>query len=68
MVITRRCKIKFAINTDYFDEVKCIVAPLDSSEVMFGNPYLSERDVTFYMGDNKYILVKCGKDGSLMIT
>jgi hypothetical protein len=28
---------------------------------MFGSPYLWERDVTFYIRENKYCLVKGGK-------
>jgi hypothetical protein len=29
-----RCKIRFVINVNYVDEVKCKVVPLDAYEVM----------------------------------
>jgi hypothetical protein len=61
MRITQRCKIKFSINASYVDEVECEVAPLDTCGVMFGSPYLWDRDATFYMREKKYFLVKGGK-------
>jgi hypothetical protein len=48
MRITKRCKFRFSINVDYVDEVECEVVPLDACEVMFGSPYLWDRDATFY--------------------
>jgi hypothetical protein len=58
--ITRRCKIKIAINIDYVDEVECKVAPLDACEVMFSSTYLWKMDVNFYMRENKYRFLKGG--------
>jgi hypothetical protein len=53
MRITQRCKIKFSISVSYVDEVECEVAPLDAYGVMFGSPYLWDRDATFYRRENK---------------
>jgi hypothetical protein len=50
MRITRRCKIKLSISVDYANEVEFEVELLDVCEMMFGNTYLWDRDVTF----NKY--------------
>lgn len=61
MKISQRCKIKFAIDASYVDEVECEVVPLDTCEVMFNNPYLWDNDDRFYMRDNKYHLVKGDK-------
>jgi hypothetical protein len=61
MRITWRCKIKFSINASYVVEVECEVAPLDAYGVMFGSPFLWDRDATFYKRENKYRLVKGGK-------
>ena len=61
MQLTHKCKIKFFINVSYVDEVECEVVPLDACEVMFGNPYPWDRDVTFYRRENKYRLVKGDK-------
>lgn len=68
MKITKRCKIKFVDNVDYDDEVECKVAPPDSCEVMFGNPYLLDMDATLYKKENKYHLVKGGGRTSLAAT
>ncbi|KAJ6907573.1 hypothetical protein NC651_018100 [Populus alba x Populus x berolinensis] len=37
-------QIPFAITNQYIDEVTCEVVPLDICRVIFGNPYLWERD------------------------
>jgi hypothetical protein len=57
----QKCKIRFAINVDYVDEMDCDIAPLDACEVVFGNAYLWDRDTTFYKEENKYHLAKGGK-------
>jgi hypothetical protein len=59
--ITWRCKIKFVINASYVDEVECEVALVDTCGLMFGIPYMWDRDATFYRRENKYRLVKCCK-------
>jgi hypothetical protein len=53
MRITKICKIGFAINISYIDEVECEVASLDACDVMFRIPYLCERDANFYRRGNK---------------
>jgi hypothetical protein len=59
MRITRFVKLSF-ININFVNEVKCDVAPLDACDVMFGSPYLWDRDALFYKRENKYCLVKGG--------
>jgi hypothetical protein len=61
MRITWICKIMFFISYSYVDEVECKVSPLDVCGVMFGIPYLWDRDASFYKREKKYRLVKCGK-------
>jgi hypothetical protein len=60
MIISWRYKIKFYISASYDDEVECEVPPLDACGVIFGSPYLWDRDDTFYKRLNKYLLVKSG--------
>jgi len=54
MRITKRRITKFVIDVDYVDEVlECEFVPLDACEVMFGNPYLWDRDATIYEKEKK---------------
>ena len=61
MKITHKCTIKFSIHASYVVEVKSEVAPLDTCEVMFDNPYQWDMDAKFYGRENKYHLVKGDK-------
>jgi hypothetical protein len=63
MRITMHCKVKFAINVDFVNEVECDVATLKACDVIFGSAYLwdkCDRDALFYIRENQYRLVKGG--------
>jgi hypothetical protein len=59
--IDRQCKFHFAITNQYIDEVTCEVVPLDICQVIFGSPYLWERDVIYHRRAQQYQLEKDGK-------
>ncbi|GKB75236.1 hypothetical protein Tco_0942131 [Tanacetum coccineum] len=59
--VNRQCKFRFAITNQFIDEVTCEVVPLDICQVIFGSPYLWERDAVYYRRAQKYELEKDGK-------
>lgn len=59
--IDRQCKFRFAITSQYIDEVTCEVVPLDICQVIFGSPYLWERDAIYYRRTQRYQFKKDGK-------
>ncbi|OMO94682.1 Retrotransposon gag protein [Corchorus capsularis] len=58
--VTEQCTFKFAINEKFKDEVTCDVVPLDICQVVFGSPYLWDRDAIFYRRENVWRIVKDG--------
>jgi hypothetical protein len=60
--VNRQCVLKFAINSQYIDEVELDVVPLDICGIVLGSPYLFDRKAIFYHEDNKYQLTKDGKE------
>jgi hypothetical protein len=60
--VERQCTFKFAITSKYVDEVTCEVVSLDVSHVVFGSPYIYDRDAILYRREHKYRLVKDGKE------
>jgi hypothetical protein len=58
--VTRRCKLRFVITTNYIDEVNLDVIPLDICGIVFGSPYLYDRRSIFHLHENKYHLFKNG--------
>lgn len=62
MQVNRQCVLKFAINSQFIDEVELDVAPLDICGIILGSPYLYDRKAIFYREDNKYQLTKDGKE------
>jgi hypothetical protein len=58
--VTRRCKLRFAITTNFIDDVELDVIPLDICGIVLGSPYLYDRKAIFYHHDNKYHLLKYG--------
>jgi hypothetical protein len=60
--VTRQCKIKFAITSNYVDEVELDIVPLDICEIVLGRPYLYDRKAIFYREENKYCFKKDGKE------
>lgn len=59
--VKTQCKFKFAINEKFKDEITCDVVPLDVCQIIFGSPYLWDRDGVFYRRENVWRLVKDGK-------
>ncbi|GKA37762.1 hypothetical protein Tco_0724327 [Tanacetum coccineum] len=59
--VNRQCKFRFAITNQFIDEVTCEVVPLDICQVIFGSPYLWERDAGYFRRAQKYELEKDGK-------
>jgi hypothetical protein len=58
--VTKQCKIKFAITTNFFDKVELDVMPLDICGIDLGSSYLFDRKFVFYREENKYHLLKNG--------
>ena len=58
--VTRRCKLRFAITTNFIDEVELDVIPLDICGIVLGSPYLYDRRAIFHHHENKYHLFKNG--------
>ena len=56
--VTRKCILRFAINSNFLDEVKLDVVSLKISGIVLGSPYLYDRRVVFHRHDNKYHLFK----------
>lgn len=61
MQVIHQCKLKFAINIDYIDDVVLDVVTLDVVGIVLGSPYLFDRDFFYHRRENKYHLVKDGK-------
>ena len=58
--VTRKCIFRFAITTNFVDEVELDVVPLNISGIILGSPYLYDRKVVFYHHENKYHFLKDG--------
>jgi hypothetical protein len=58
--VTRRCKLRFAITTNFIDEVELDVIPLDICGIVLGSPYVYDRKAIFHCHENKYHLFKDG--------
>jgi hypothetical protein len=59
--VNRQYVLKFAINSQFIDEVELDVVPLDICGIVLGSPYLYDRKEIFYHEHNKYQLTKDGK-------
>ncbi|GKC58210.1 hypothetical protein Tco_1085808, partial [Tanacetum coccineum] len=59
--VNRQCKFRFAITNQFIDEVTCEVVPLDICQVIFGSPYIWERDAVYFRRAQKYEHEKDGK-------
>jgi hypothetical protein len=60
--VTKHCKIKFAITSNYVDELELDIVPLDICGIVMGIPYLYDRKSMFYREENKYCFKKYGKE------
>ncbi|GKA83290.1 reverse transcriptase [Tanacetum coccineum] len=59
--VNQQCKFCFAITNQYVDEVMCEVVPLDICHVIFGSPYLWERNAVYFRRAQKYQFEKDGQ-------
>ncbi|GKB33513.1 reverse mRNAase [Tanacetum coccineum] len=59
--VNQQCKFCFAITNQYVDEVTCEVVPLDICHVIFGSPYLWERNAVYFRRAQKYQFEKDGQ-------
>lgn len=58
--VTRKFLLRFSINSNFLDEVKLDVVPLEISGIVLESPYLYDRKVVFHHHENKYPLFKDG--------
>ena len=56
--VTRKCILRFAINSNFLDEVELDVVPLEISGIVLGSTYLYDRKAVFHHHENKYHLFK----------
>ena len=54
--------MRFAITAHFVDTVELDVVPLDIIGIVLGSPYLYDRKVIFHHHENKYHLLKDGKE------
>ncbi|GJQ90219.1 reverse mRNAase [Tanacetum coccineum] len=59
--VNQQCKFRFAITNQYVDEVTCEVVLLDICHVIFGSPYLWERNAVYFRRAQKYQFEKDGQ-------
>ena len=58
--VTKQCWFKFAITSNYIDEVELDVILLDICGIILVSPYLYDRDAIFYRKEHVYHLNKDG--------
>ena len=58
--VTRKCILRYEINSNFLDEVELDVEPLEISGILSGSPYLYDRKEVFHRHENKYHLFKDG--------
>ena len=58
--MTKKCKLRFAITTNFLDEVELDVVPPDICGIVLGSPYIYDRIDIFHLHENKYQLFKNG--------
>ena len=58
--VTKKCKVKFVIDSELVDEVELDVIPLDIYGIVLGIPYLYERKEVLFRHENKYQIKKYG--------
>jgi hypothetical protein len=60
--IKKQCTLKFAISSNFVDEVTCDVVPLNECGMALGNPYLYYYKEIFYREHNQYHLTIEGNE------
>lgn len=56
--VIKQCKLRFAINANFIDEVTIDVVPLDKCDLVFGSPYMFDGNAIYYRKKNKYRVIK----------
>ena len=59
------CRVTFAIGEDYCDIVWCNVLSMDSGDILFGHPWMYEKNATHSMRDNTYMFMHGRKQVTL---
>jgi hypothetical protein len=60
--IKKECTLKFAISSNFVDEVTCDVVPVNECGMVLGSPYLYDRKKILYREHNQYHLIKADKE------
>ena len=60
--VTRKCILRFAINSKFLDDVEIDVVLLEISGIVLGSPYIYDRKAVFHRHENKYQLFIDGID------
>ena len=58
--VTRKCILRFAINSNFLDEDELDVVSLEISGIVLGSPYFYDRKAVFHRHENKYHFFKDG--------
>ena len=58
--VTRKCILRFAINSKFLDEVELDVVSLEILGIVLGSPYIYDWKAVFHRHENKYHLFKDG--------
>ena len=58
--VTKQCKLRFSIESNFVDEIELDIVPLDIRGIVLGSPYVYDRNAIFYRTENKYQLTKDG--------
>ena len=56
--VTQICVFRFAITSNFIDEIELDVVPLDISRIVLGSPYPYDRKVVFHRFEKKYHVFK----------
>lgn len=55
--VAKQLTIPFLLGKFYFDELTCVVSQMDDCHIVFGQPWLMERNVTHDFCNNTYCLI-----------
>ena len=58
--VSQQCRVRFAINSHFIDEVVMDVIPIDICGMVLGSPYLFDRKSIFFRDHNMYHFFKSG--------
>ena len=58
--VTQQCNLRFAISSQFIDDVLVDVVPLGLHGIVLGSLYLFDKKVVFHQEENRYHLLKEG--------